>query len=124
MDGPVLVYDDDCGFCTWWAEYLADRASFPIAGFSELTPELRERLPENYEDCSHLVTEERVYSCGASIEEALLRSDVGSPARPVVERLREVSAYNDVREWGYRWVADNRGLMGKIVSKPTGKKRS
>lgn len=119
MDLPVLVYDDDCGFCTWWAAFIADHTPYPIIGFSELTPELREYLPADYEECSHFVTPERVYSCGASIEEALLRSDVGGPARPVVERLRRVGPYNSAREWGYRWVAHNRGLLGNIMSKPT-----
>ena len=26
MSGDVLVYDDDCGFCTWWANYFGHRA--------------------------------------------------------------------------------------------------
>lgn len=117
MADAVLVFDDDCGFCTWWAEFVEERSDVPIVGFSELEPELRERLPDEYEDCSHLVTEEGVYSCGASIEEALLRSDVGSPARPAVERARETNTYERVREWGYRRVADNRTFWGKLLSK-------
>ena len=120
MDGPVLVYDDDCGFCTWWAEYVATRSETPLVGYSELTPALRERLPADYETCSHLVTDERVYSCGSSIEEALMRSTVGGQARPVVERLRGVGPYDAAREAGYRWVARNRGRLGRLMSKPTG----
>ncbi|NHN47353.1 DUF393 domain-containing protein [Halostella sp. JP-L12] len=117
MAEPVLVYDDDCGFCTWWADFLARRSDLRIVGFAELTPELRDRLPENYEECSHLVTDDEVYSCGASIEEAFVRSDLGESARPLVESLRRFDGYGSVREGGYRLVADNRSLWGKVLSK-------
>jgi predicted DCC family thiol-disulfide oxidoreductase YuxK len=117
MADAVLVYDDDCGFCTWWAEFFARRSDLRIVGFSDLTPVLRVRLPENYEDCSHLVTDEGVYSCGASIEEAFVRSDLGERARPLIERVREFEGYGTLREGAYRWVADNRDLWGELLSK-------
>ena len=116
MSDAVLVYDDDCGFCTWWARFFEARADVRLVGFSELDPDLRERLPDRYETCSHLVTEDAIYSCGASIEEALLRSDVGAPLRPAVERLRGVGDYRTLREWGYRLAAGNRSLLGRALS--------
>lgn len=120
MTDATLVYDDDCGFCTWWAEFFDGRSDLEIVGFSELESDrwgtLRERLPEDYETCSHLVTDEARYSCGASIEEAWLRSDIGSVARPVIEALRDVDSYGTAREWGYRRFARNRSLWGKLVS--------
>lgn len=117
MVETTLVYDDDCGFCTWWAEFFAERSDVPIVGFAELTPELRDHLPEHYEDCSHLVTDEQVYSCGASIEEAFVRSDVGDGVRSQVEFLRNFRDYERVREHAYQWVADNRSLLGQVFSK-------
>ena len=119
MELPVLVYDDDCGFCTWCAAFVDERSEVPIVGFSQLTPELREHLPADYEDCAHFVTADRVYSCGESIEQAFVRTSVGSPVRPIIDRLRGVEAYNAAREWGYRRVADNRALFGKFLSKST-----
>jgi len=89
----TLVYDDDCGFCTWWADYFDERTALRIVGFSDLTDELRARLPDDYEACSHLVTDDAVYSCGASIEEALTRTDVGGPVDDVVEFLRQFEDY-------------------------------
>ncbi|RYJ14696.1 DUF393 domain-containing protein [Halogeometricum borinquense] len=117
MTDAVLVYDDDCGFCTWWADFLEARSDLRIVGFSALDPSLRDRLPPDYESCSHLVTDDAVYSCGASIEEVMLRTDLGSGARPIVRSLRSVGLYRDVREWGYRHVAHNRSLWGKLLSK-------
>ncbi|WP_276272366.1 DUF393 domain-containing protein [Haloarcula litorea] len=119
MRDATLVYDDDCGFCTWWADFLARRAALPVVGFSELRdrPDLRERLPDDYESCSHVVTDDRVYSCGASIEEAVLRTEPGELARPLVEFLRSFEDYERVRERAYRRVADNRDLWGRVVSK-------
>jgi predicted DCC family thiol-disulfide oxidoreductase YuxK len=120
MSDAVLVYDDDCGFCTWWAELFAERSSMRIVGFSDLDdhPALRERLPESYEDCAHLVTDDRVYSCGASIEEAFVRSSLGRPARPLVRFLRQFGDYERLRERGYRAAADRRDLLGTLVSRP------
>lgn len=117
MAETVFVYDDDCGFCTWWAEFFAERSGARIVGFSELEPDLLARLPDEYEECSHLVTDQTVYSCGASIEEALLRTGIGSVARPAVENLREVGVYRALREWGYRRGSNNRDIWGKLLSK-------
>lgn len=117
MGNGVFVYDDDCGFCTWWAEFFERNADLRRVGFSELNEDLRERLPDEYESCSHLVTDGTVYSCGASIEEALLRTDFGAMARPAVELLRGVGLYRMLREWSYRRGANNRALLGKLLSK-------
>ncbi|SEW15111.1 DCC1-like thiol-disulfide oxidoreductase family protein [Natrinema salifodinae] len=117
MNEPTLVYDDDCGFCTWWADFFDERTDLRIVGFSDLTDDLRERLPDNYEDCSHLMTDDGVYSCGASIEEALVRTDVAEPAGDVVGFLRQFRDYEQFREQSYRWVADNRDRWGQLLSK-------
>jgi predicted DCC family thiol-disulfide oxidoreductase YuxK len=116
MDDPILVYDDDCGFCTWSARFVAARSTVELVGFSELTDELLERLPEDYEDCAHLVTDEEVFSCGAGMEEAFLRTDLGEELREPVGFLRQFEDYDRVRERGYRLVADNRDLFGKVLS--------
>ncbi|WP_370518554.1 DCC1-like thiol-disulfide oxidoreductase family protein [Natronomonas sp. CBA1123] len=92
----TFVYDDDCGFCTWWADYFADKTTLEVVGFAELTDAQLERLPDDYEDCSHLLADDAVYSCGAAIEQALARADV--PPRlpghlrfpPAVRGLRAV----------------------------------
>ena len=117
MSDATFVYDDDCGFCTWWAENMEARADVQIVGFSELDPALEARLPDEYETCSHLVTDGEVYSCGASVEETLLRTDLGPIARPLIQRLQQFGSYREVREWGYRRGAHNRALWGKLLSR-------
>jgi predicted DCC family thiol-disulfide oxidoreductase YuxK len=124
MTDATLVYDDDCGFCTWWAEYFADRSDIRVVGFEELTPELRARLPEEYHNCSHFVTDDSVYSCGASIEEAFVRTGLGGEARPVVEFLRNFEDYERLRERSYRRVADDRSRWGRLLSKTPPARRS
>jgi len=114
---PTFVYDDDCGFCTWCADQLAQRTDLHLIGFSELTPALRERLPDDYEDCAHFVTDEAVYSCGESVERALVRTDIATEADPVVDFLRQFEDYERLREQAYRWVADRRDTFGLVVSK-------
>jgi len=113
---PTFVYDDDCGFCTWCADQLARRADLRLVGFADLTPTLRDRLPDDYEDCAHLVTDDAVASCGAAIEQALVRTEVASDARPAVTFLRQFEEYERYRERAYRWAADRRDKLGLIVS--------
>jgi len=117
MTEATLVYDDDCGFCTWWAEFVDDRSELSIVGFADLTPELRDRLPENYEDCAHLVDDDEVYSCGAAMEEAIVRSDVRKELVDAIEFGRQFEDYGRLREGVYRLIADNRETAGKVMSK-------
>lgn len=125
MTDATLVYDDDCGFCTWWAEFLAERSDVRVVGFTDLTPELRAELPDEYENCSHFVTDDDVYSCGASIEEAFVRTDIGRDVGPLVEFLRNFEDYERLRERSYRRVADNRSFWGQLLSKtPPARRRS
>jgi predicted DCC family thiol-disulfide oxidoreductase YuxK len=114
-----FVYDDDCGFCTWWAEFFAECTDVELVGFSELDEELRERLPDGYEDCAHLITDEGVYSCGEAIEQTFVRSDIAGPARPLLDLFRQSAVYENVREGSYRRVADQRALWGKVLSADT-----
>lgn len=118
MTDATLVFDDDCGFCTWWARFVGERSDLRIVGFSGVTDDLRERLPDGYESCSHLVTDDAVYSCGASMEEAIARSEIcrGLDLSEPVGFFRHFEDYNRAREAGYRWVADNRGLLGRLIS--------
>ncbi len=110
---PRLVFDDDCGFCTWCAEYAAERGEFELVGFTDLTPDQLARLPDEYEDCAHLLTQDAVYSCGEAIEEVGTRLE--TPSRHLAEAFRQLPGTEETREPLYRRVADNRDLFGKIV---------
>jgi predicted DCC family thiol-disulfide oxidoreductase YuxK len=110
---PTLVYDDDCGFCTWWARWAARNADVALVGFSDLSEEELARLPDGYEDCAHLLTGTDVYSCGEAVERVLARAD--GTLDDVFEGLREIPGYERFRERAYRFNADRRDLWGRIV---------
>lgn len=109
----VLVYDDDCGFCTWAAEFLARYDGFAPVGFSDLTDEQRDRLPEHWKSCAHLLTDEAVYSCGEAMEQALARTAL-VPAM-LVRGLHRLPGYAALREGVYRFIAANRPWFGRLV---------
>jgi predicted DCC family thiol-disulfide oxidoreductase YuxK len=111
---PRLVYDDDCGFCTWCADWAVRNGDFEPVGFSELTPDEQHRLPDDHEDCVHLIADETVYSCGKATEEVLLRTGK-LPTEPFTF-LNGFADYEQFREDAYRFVADRRDQLGKIVS--------
>ncbi|MFQ3318630.1 MAG: putative DCC family thiol-disulfide oxidoreductase YuxK [Natronomonas sp.] len=117
MTDDVFVYDDDCGFCKWWANYIADRTELDMVGFSELTDAQLERLPDDYEKCAHLVTDETVYSCGAAVEQALARADVPPGSQDIFGFFRQFEDYERFRERVYGEVADRRGVLGHFLSR-------
>jgi len=116
-DRPTIVYDDDCGFCTWSVEYALARGSFSAVGFSELDDARRDRLPPDYERCVHLLTPDRVRSCGAAAEGVLAR--LAGPAGGLARAFRLIPAplRRALREPLYRLVADNRGPFGRLVDR-------
>lgn len=112
---PVLVFDDDCGICTRSAEFLARHDGFDLVGFSELTPEQRNRLPEDWEDCAHFLTDEAVYSCGEAMDEAFARTRLVPYG--LVRSLRRVPGYRPVRNRVYRFIADHRPEIGRMIGR-------
>ncbi|QSG07205.1 DCC1-like thiol-disulfide oxidoreductase family protein [Halapricum desulfuricans] len=117
MSDATLIYDDACGFCTWAAEFVAERSDVELVGFSELDEQTRQRLPADYEDCAHLIIDGAVYSCGAAMERAFVQTDLGDDLAPVVRFLDQFDDYTRVRERLYREVADRRDALGSIVSR-------
>ncbi len=114
MAPPRIVYDDQCGFCTWSVELALAHGEFEAVGFSELTPDQRARLPEDYENCAHLLTDDAVYSCGEAAERTL---ELMEPASGYLfGTLRRLPGYDRLRERIYRGFADNRGTLGKYRS--------
>ena len=112
---PRLVYDDVCGFCTWCGEFAAARGSFELVGFSELTDEQLGRLPDDYEECTHLLTDDEVYSCGEAVAEAGRRLE--TPVRYPLLAVSRLPGSERLREPIYRIGASNRDLFGKVLSR-------
>ena len=110
---PTLVYDDDCGFCTWCAKWAVRIAPVEVVGFSDLSDERRSRLPDEWEECVHLLVGRTVYSCGEAIEQTLARSNL--PASAALGMLRRIPGYEDVREGSYRWAAERRDWWGRVA---------
>ncbi|MCU4802034.1 DUF393 domain-containing protein [Halobacteria archaeon HArc-gm2] len=118
---PRLVYDDQCGFCTWSVELALRHGEFEAVGFSELSPDQRARLPESYDRCMHLLTDDAAYSCGAAAERTI---ELALPAtRPLFGALRQVPGYARFREGLYRWIGDRRAIWGRYrsASPPAGR---
>ena len=113
---PVLVYDDDCGFCTWSAAFVVRHgADVDLVGFSELADEQRARLPADWRDCAHLLTDVEVYSCGAAMEQAMARTRLVPAGLFAILDL--IPGYPGLRERGYRFVADHRSWFGRFVER-------
>jgi len=119
---PQLVYDDDCHLCTWSATFAVRRSNIqPVRlsrvqnGTSRLDDDERDRLPDGYEECAQLLTEDAVHSCGAAMEQSLIFAGVlpGS----FVEGLRRFDGYERLRERGYHFLSNNRDHLAKVIDR-------
>lgn len=114
MAVPRLVYDDNCGFCMYMVRWLLRFGEFDPVGFGELTPDQKARLPEEYEGCMHLLTDDAVYSCGHALEQCVRRC--GVVGRYLVATASLLPYWEWIRERGYRFVADRRAIWGRYRS--------
>lgn len=114
MATPRLVYDDDCGFCKWSVRWALRFGEFEPVGYDELTPDQKARLPDKYDDCMHLLTDDAVYSCGEGFEQVLARC--GRVGGAVAGLCRRLPRWERIRERGYRFVADRRAVWGRYRS--------
>ncbi|NHX37166.1 MULTISPECIES: DCC1-like thiol-disulfide oxidoreductase family protein [Halolamina] len=115
MAKPRLVYDDDCGFCTWCAAVGARYGDVEPVAFSALSPDQKARLPADWRESTHLLTDDAVYSAGAAVQGVLVRTSVLFVA--VFWLLERVPGYDRLREWLYQWGANRRAWWGKLVSR-------
>lgn len=114
MTDVRLVYDDDCGFCTWSALHVVAHApDVELVAFSALTEADRRRLPPGWERCAHLFVDGERYSCGEAMTRAYERTDL--PLAWLLRYLRAIPGFGLVREAGYRVVAANRDWFGRHV---------
>lgn len=113
MAQPQLVYDDECEFCTRAARCIDRHAAVTLIPFSAVDDQLQDTLPSDWEDCVHLCTEETVYSCGEAMVRAYELTDL--PGAGVVPYLRRLPGWSTLREAGYRLVAANRSIGGRLL---------
>jgi predicted DCC family thiol-disulfide oxidoreductase YuxK len=113
MRPATVLYDADCGVCTWAiAQVLAWDRRRRLRPVALQDPEALELLPEMDSEARmaswHLVSPEgAVHSAGAAIPPLLRSLPGGAPLAALAERWPEAT------ERGYRWVAEHRGALGR-----------
>ena len=114
----ILVYDDECGFCTNAALWIQRRARRPLrlVGFSALDPGagyLGGLSRREFEASAHLVTPSgREYHGGEAITKALRLWRWGWLVRPL-----DCLGGRMVRAAGYRSIARNRGGLSRLAKR-------
>ena len=112
----ALLYDADCGFCLWSLhKILALDRHHRLRPVALQDPEADALLGGMDEErkmaSSHLVTPDgSVYSAGAATGPLLRLLPRGGGLARIAER------FPGATERGYRWVADHRSLLGRVVS--------
>ena len=113
-DRLAVLYDRDCGFCKWALDKILawDRRHRlrPVAIQSEEGGRLLAEIePERRLDSWHVVTDGELLSAGAAAPRLFEALPGG---RPLAALLR---AFPGATERAYRWVADHRDLMARLL---------
>lgn len=114
LDGPVLVWDGDCGFCKRSVLRLVDEVGDRLRYVTyQSVHERFENFGENdFSQSVHLFEPDGRYFTGAeAIFRAFDKRPRGSFWLKVYER---VPGFAPLAEWGYRRVANNRPLVSKV----------
>ena len=114
MDGPVVFYDADCGFCRWSAARLHDwdrggRLRFATIQGAEADHRLAVLDARARFGSWHLVEGDRIWSAGAAVGRILRYLPGGGPLAGVAE------TFPDETEGAYRMVARHRIQIGRAL---------
>ena len=107
----VLIFDGDCGFCTWsvdqlrrWVRPRAQIVAWQVAPLSEMG-----LTPKTCEVAVQWVADNGEISAGGRAVCALLRS---SPQPwPILGVLGSLPVIAPIVDWGYRLIAANRSKL-------------
>ncbi|MBS1892178.1 MAG: DUF393 domain-containing protein [Actinobacteria bacterium] len=121
----IVIYDNDCGFCRWTLALLLDLDRDALRPLALGTPEadylLHDLAPEERDASWHLVIDrpgpEQLrldhpparFSAGAAFAPALRMLPRGRRLAWLVARVPGPT------ERGYRWVAEHRRRLGRLV---------
>jgi hypothetical protein len=106
-----LVYDDDCGFCTSVAKFCSENTPVELVGFSELTDDEIEQLPQDYKECSHLIHDDgSVDSCHKCLPWVL--NELGHPR---TADIAQTQIGRTLLKYGYFTVAKNRPTFSTLT---------
>ncbi|MBN9621840.1 MAG: DUF393 domain-containing protein [Actinobacteria bacterium] len=116
----TVIYDETCGFCRFSLALLLareKRSKAPAAeglhplplGSSAAVDLLADLSPEQQAASWHLVLDGTRFSAGAALGPALRLLPGGRIPAALFARFPRAT------ERGYRWVADHRGALGRLV---------
>jgi predicted DCC family thiol-disulfide oxidoreductase YuxK len=119
----TVMYDRDCGFCTWSADWIrrADRAGrLRIVALQDapLDPALAPIAAERDLGCAlHAVDERGVVHAGG---DAVLSIQERLPGGALITAWRRLPGAAELAEWVYAVAARNRDLLGRLVGAEAG----
>jgi predicted DCC family thiol-disulfide oxidoreductase YuxK len=110
----AVLYDRDCGFCRWSLDKILAwdrrRVLRPVAIQSEEgTRRLAAIPPERRLDSWHLASDGELRSGAAAAPQLFAALPGGRPLAAVLGR------FPGATERAYRWVADHRGLLARLL---------
>ncbi len=111
-ESSLLIYDGDCGFCTYWAQRWRQRSDgkMSIAPLQEDPSRPDEIAIADLESAVHLVEGDAIYRGAEAVFKVLA---YGRGLGWMLWVYRHVPGWGRLMDWGYQWVADHRPLVSR-----------
>jgi predicted DCC family thiol-disulfide oxidoreductase YuxK len=111
-DALTLLYDEECGFCTWLAATLARRRGLDSVGIGSVTGArlLRDLPLERRYDSVHVVDAQGRRRSGAAALPTLLHA---LPRLAWASRV--VEGFPQPFAWGYELVSRHRQVLSRVL---------
>ena len=112
---PVLIYDDDCGFCRFWVSrwkpFTQDTVIYkPSQGVAENYPQISS---QQFKNSVYFVASDGSFCSGA---QAVFKTFANAPnGKWLLRAYEKVPGFASVSEWGYRQVAENRQIFSTVT---------
>ncbi len=108
----LLIYDGECGFCTYWAKRWREKSSeaIAIAPLQDETGWPSAVTRQDLEQAVHLVEHDEVYRGAEAVFKVLA---YGRWYGWLLWLYRYMPGVGPMMEWGYRWVANHRQFVSR-----------
>ena len=112
---PVLIYDDDCGFCRFWVSrwkpFTQDTVIYkPSQEVAENYPQISS---QQFKNSVYFVASDGSFCSGA---QAVFKTFANAPnGKWLLRAYEKVPGFASVSEWGYRQVAENRKIFSTVT---------
>jgi predicted DCC family thiol-disulfide oxidoreductase YuxK len=113
---PLVIYDQDCGFCVKWISKINStiKADIEFKGYQDIRTEFPEVSLASFQSSLKYIDKKgHLSEAGEAV--CNLFTHMSLPFRLVTYSYKTIPGFKPLFEWGYRLVASNRSFLSRFT---------